>query len=313
MHIADESCAPTTLQSRSSVAAASPWPGLALAMLGAIAFSGKAIIAKLAYRYGVDAITLVMLRMLFALPMFVVLAWWGGRGRAPLTRRDWTAVLGLGFSGYYLASTLDFVGLQYVSASLERLILYLNPTLVLLIGMVWFKRRASIGQWLALGVSYGGVLAAFGHELSFAGSDIALGAALVFASAMSYAIYLVASGEVVQRIGPLRLTGLATSVACVLCIVQFAVLRPLSDAMAVAPQVVWLSILNAVVCTFAPVLMVMLAIERLGAAVVAQTGMIGPLSTIALAIALLGEPFTPWLAAGTVLVLAGIWLLTKWR
>ena len=157
------------------------------------------------------------------------------------------------------------------------------------------------------------VLLVFGHEIGVAGSNIALGSALVFASALSYAVYLVASGEVVQRIGSLRLTGLATSVACVLCIVQFLVLRPVSAATQVAPQVVWLSLLNAVVCTFLPVLMVMLAVERLGAALVSQTGMIGPISTIILGIVLLGEPFTPSMAAGTALVLLGIWLLAKWR
>ena len=106
------------------------WPGLALATAGSIAFSGKAIIVKLAYRYGVDAVTLIMYRMLFALPLFVGLAWWAGRGRPALTARDWRTVAALGFSGYYLASFLDFAGLAYVSAAFERLVLYLNPTLV---------------------------------------------------------------------------------------------------------------------------------------------------------------------------------------
>ena len=202
------------------------WTGLALAMAGSIAFSGKAIIVKLAYRYGVDAVTLIMYRMLFALPLFVVLAWWAGRGRPALTKRDWLVVSGLGFSGYYLASFLDFAGLVYVTASLERLILYLNPTLVLAIGLVVFKRKASLRQVVALAVSYCGVLLVFGHEVSLRGTHTALGSGLVFASAVSYAIYLVASGEEVKRLGALRLTGLATSVACLFCIAQFFVLRP---------------------------------------------------------------------------------------
>ena len=117
--------------------------GLILATLGAIAFSGKAIIVKLAYRYGVDAITLIMLRMLFALPLFAVMALWAGRGKPALTGRDWIGVIGLGFSGYYLASFLDFAGLAYISASFERLILYLNPTLVLLFGWLMYRRRAT--------------------------------------------------------------------------------------------------------------------------------------------------------------------------
>jgi drug/metabolite transporter (DMT)-like permease len=295
-----------------STHAAPLWPGLVLAMAGAIAFSGKAIIVKLAYRYGVDAVTLIMYRMLFALPLFAALAWWAGRGKPALSRRDWLVCTGLGFSGYYLASFLDFAGLAYITASLERLILYLNPTLVLALGAIVYKRRVRARQVIALAVSYCGVLLVFGHELSLQGSNAALGTGLVFASAISYASYLVLSGEEVKRIGALRLTGLATSIACLFCIAQFVVLRPMS-ALAVAPQVVWLSVLNATLCTFAPVLMVMMAIERVGAAVAAQTGMIGPLSTIVMGILILGEPFTAWVVAGTALVLSGIWLLAKWR
>ena len=284
--------------------------GLLLASLGAIAFSGKAIIVKLAYRYGVDAVTLIMYRMLFALPMFLILTWWAGRGKPPLTWRDARAVLGLGFCGYYLASFLDFAGLRYISAGLERLILYLNPTLVLGLGVLLFQRKASRQQIVALGVSYAGVLCVFGREVSLQGANVPLGASLVFGSAVSYAVYLAYSGEEVKRLGALRLTGLATTVACFICIAQFVILRPLS-AMVVAPQVLWLSVLNATVCTFAPVLMVMMAIERIGASLTAQTGSLGPLSTILLATLLLGEPFTAWVAAGTVLVLAGIWLLAR--
>jgi drug/metabolite transporter (DMT)-like permease len=284
------------------------WPGLLLAMGGAIAFSGKAIIVKLAYRHGVDAVTLIMLRMLFAL-----LAWWAGRGKPALTARDWRVVSLLGFSGYYLSSFLDFTGLQFVSASLERLILYLSPTLVLLLGRVLFGRRVARRQLLALVVSYAGVLVVFGHELQIEGADVVLGAALIFASTLSYALYLVYSGEEVQRLGALRLTGLATGVACVLCIAQFLLLRPWHSALQVAPPVLWLSVLNATACTFAPVLMVMMAIERIGAAMASQAGMIGPLSTIALSVWILGETFTAWIAAGTVLVMAGIWLLTRSR
>ncbi|MBT9457314.1 MAG: DMT family transporter [Burkholderiaceae bacterium] len=296
-------------------AAASPpaiWPGLALALTGSIAFSGKAIIVKLAYRHGVDAITLIMYRMLFALPLFLLLTWWASRGKPPLTRRDWLVVLGLGFSGYYLASFLDFAGLAYISASLERLILYLNPTLVLAFSVVVFKVRVKPMQLLALAISYAGVLLVFGQEIHLQGADAVLGAVLVFGSAVSYALYLVYSGEEVRRLGAMRLTGLATTVACVLCIAQFLILRPLS-AMAVAPEVIWLSVLNATLCTFAPVLMVMLAIEGMGATMTAQTGMVGPMSTIIMGVLILGEPFTPWVVAGTVLVLTGVWLLARWR
>jgi drug/metabolite transporter (DMT)-like permease len=287
-------------------------PGLALASFGAIAFSGKAIIVKLAYRYGVDAVTLIMLRMLFALPLFAVMAWWSGRGKPPLTRRDWLGVLGLGVTGYYLASFLDFAGLAYITASLERLILYLNPTLVLLFGWLAYGRRIRGGQLLGMAISYAGVMLVFGHELQIGQSRAAAwGTLLVFLSAVSYAVYLVWSGEFVKRLGSLRLVGLATSVACLLCIGQYLVLRPVGAVFELPPQVIWLSVLNATLCTAVPVLAVMMAIERIGAAVAAQTGMIGPMSTILMGVVILGEPFTAWIAAGTALVIAGIFVFTR--
>jgi drug/metabolite transporter (DMT)-like permease len=287
-------------------------PGMLLASAGAVAFSGKAIIVKLSYRYGVDAVTVIMYRMMFALPMFLALSWWSSRGQPRLTGRDWGTLIGLGFTGYYLASFLDFAGLQYITANLERLILYLNPTVVLLLGLLLFHIPVSRRQWAALAVSYIGVIVVFGHDIAIGSDNVLLGGALVFGSAVAYAIYLAFSGEAVKRIGALRITGIATSIACLLCIAQFFVLRPVAT-MAVAPQVIWLAVLNATLCTFLPVLMVMLAIERVGAGVTAQVGMIGPLSTIAMSILILDEPFTVWMAAGTVLVLIGIWLLARWK
>ena len=170
-----------------------------------------------------------------------------------------------------------------------------------------------------MAVSYAGVMLVFGQELGAPGASWAsgvrtvFGAGLVFASAVTYSLYLVYSGQLVQRLGSLRLVGLATGVACILCLAQFAMLRPLDTVLRVAPQVIWLSVLNAVVCTVVPVLLVMMAVERIGAAATAQTGMIGPLATVLMGVAILGEPFTVWVAAGTVLVLAGIYLFSRAR
>ena len=301
----------TTSEPRASTAAR-PLTGLLLAAAGSVAFAGKAIIVKLAYRYeGMDAVTLIMLRMLLALPLFALLAWWAGRGRPALSWRDRATVVGLGFSGYYLASFLDFAGLAYISASLERLILYLTPTLVLLLSVVVFRQRVHRLQATALAVSYAGVLLVFGREATLQGRDVLLGSALVLGGTLSYAVYMVYSGRAVRRLGALRLTGLATSVACVLCIGQYMLLEPVG-ALREVPAPVWgLSLLNATLCTFAPVLMVMMAIERIGATATAQVGMVGPLATIAMGVLLLGEPFTPWLVVGTLLVLAGVGLLMR--
>lgn len=286
--------------------------GLVLALVGAVGFSGKAIIVKLAYRHGVDAVTLIMLRMLFALPIFAAMAWWASRGKAPLTRRDWLGVLGLGVSGYYLASFLDFAGLAYISASLERLILYLIPTIVLLLGWAVYGRSIRRGQALGMAISYCGVVLVFGVEAQHSQSAAAAwGVTLVFLSAVSYAIYLVYSGEMVQRLGSVRLVGLATTVACGCCLLQFVLLRPMSAALLVAPEVIWLSVLNATLCTAAPVLMVMMAVERIGASAASQAGMVGPLSTLLMGAWLLDEPFTLWVVGGTALVIAGIFVFSR--
>ncbi len=288
--------------------------GLAFAMAGAITFSGKAIIVKLSYRYGVDAVTIIMLRMLFALPFFLLMGFWAERrARAQgqlLSRRDGLGILGLGFVGYYLSSFLDFLGLQYITASLERLILYLNPTLVLLLGWWLYGRRITLRRMVAMAVSYAGVVLVFASEWQTSGDQVALGVALVLGSAMTYAVYLVYSGELVQRIGSLRLVGWATSVACACCIAQFVLLRPL-DLHAVPKEVLVLALVNALACTVLPVWLVMTAIERIGSALTAQSGMVGPLATVALGVLLLDEPFNLSIIAGTALVLGGVFMVSR--
>lgn len=293
--------------------------GIICAIVGAIAFSGKSIIIKLAYQHGVDAVTLLMFRMLFAMPFFVVIGLWAGRGKAALTRRDWLGILLLAFVGYYLGSFLDFAGLQYITASLGRLIMYLNPTLVLLIGFFVLGKRVSLRQAGAMAVSYAGIALVFGHELYLTGAaknalaahDIWLGSGLVFLAALSYAVYLLYSGELVKRVGGIRLASLATSVAALMCVLQFVLLRSLDMALQAQPVVLWLSLLNAVVCTVLPVLLVMMAVERIGPALASQIGMIGPVATLAMGAVVLDEPLTLWVMVGTVLVIGGVWFVAK--
>ena len=288
--------------------------GILLALSGAIAFSGKAIIVKLSYRYGVDAVTVITYRMLFALPFFIAMTWWASQqphARAhPLDRRDLLAIAGLGFLGYYLASFLDFLGLQTITASLERLILYLNPTLVMLLSALLYQHRILARRALAMAISYAGVMVVFGHEVSFSGNGVVVGSAFVFASALSYALYLMFSGQMVKRIGALRLVGMASIVACVCCLLQFVILRPWS-AVWVQPQVLTLALMNATVCTVAPVVCIMMAIERIGAALTSQVGMVGPISTLTLGVWVLGEPVNGWIGMGTLLVLAGVYMASQ--
>lgn len=292
-----------------------PWSGIALALFGAVAFSGKAIIVKLGYRHGADAITLLALRMLVALPFFALMAWWARRDtqRFRLRGSDRWKVVGLGFCGYYLASFLDFAGLEYITATLERLILYLTPTLVLLIGAVVFRRKPMGRQLFALLISYCGVALAFTHDLDVGGSDIALGGILVFLSALSYATYLVGSGEVVARVGAVRLTAYASAVAACFCLLHFMIVRPWHSLFEQAADIYWLSLLNGTLCTVLPVLATMMAVQRLGSALASQIGMVGPVSTIVMSLLILGEPMGPWQVAGTVLVMLGVFTVTRPR
>ncbi|MGE3923917.1 MAG: DMT family transporter, partial [Lautropia sp.] len=291
--------------------------GLLLGAVGAVLFSGKAIIVKLAYRYGVDPVTLIGLRMVYAAPLFALLAWASerraraGAGAPPVWRAgDRWRILGLGLTGYYVASLLDFVGLMYVSVGLERVILYLSPTLVLLISLCWFRRPVSRRQWLALAVSYLGVVLVFVHDVSLGGERVVIGSLLVFGSAAFYAVYLSAAGELVRRLGTLRLTAWATLVACAACVLH--ALAVTGTAMWHAPWPVhWLSMLNGSACTFLPVLMVMAAIERIGSASAAQTGMIGPASTIVLGALMLDEPVGAIQLIGTAIVLFGVLMLSR--
>jgi drug/metabolite transporter (DMT)-like permease len=286
--------------------------GVLLAVFGAVAFAGKAIIVKLSYRYGVDAITLLALRMAVALPFFAIAGLVIERkaGKTRLARSDWPKIVLIGFLGYYLASYLDFVGLAYVTATLERLILYLNPTLVLLIGVIWFKRRVGAAQMVAMVLSYAGVAIALLHDFNIGGSHIVLGSAIIFASALAYALYLVGSGEMVKRVGALRLTAHASLVASFFCIGQFILTRPLS-ALILPPQVYQLALINGVACTVLPVFAVMMAIDRIGAAQAAQIGMVGPVSTIVLSWLLLGEAMGPSQVAGTLLVVIGVYIVSR--
>lgn len=284
--------------------------GVVLAFVGATVFSAKAILVKLCYRYGTDAETLLMYRMLFALPFFLLMGWWARRGRPALPRRDFWQAAGVGVLGYYLASYLDFLGLQFVTAGLERLILYLNPTMVLVLGWLVYGRRITRWQAVGMGISYAGVFLVFAQELGVQGDAVGLGALLVFGAAFSYALYLVLGEGVIKKLGSLRMAGVATSTACMLCIAQFLVLRPLSAA-AVPADVIWLSLLNATLCTALPVLLILMSVERIGSALTAQIGMVGPMSTILLGVWLLGEPFNVWVVLGTALVLAGVFTASR--
>ncbi len=290
--------------------------GLWLAAIAAVLFSAKAILAKFMYRYGIDAVTVLALRMLFSVPVFGAVAlyetWRAHRDGNRLSWRECGQIVVLGLVGYYLSSFLDFWGLQYVSASLERLILFLNPSLVVLIGVLFLRRPVARAQWIAMGVSYIGIVLVFWEGLRLGGSRVALGSALVFGAALCYALYLLMSGALVKRVGSLRLVAYAMCVSTAACVLQFFLIYP--PSMLQQPGAVYgLSALNALFCTVVPVYLTMFAVARIGPATTAQTAMIGPVSLVFLGWWLLDERITALQLMGTAVVIAGMWLLTRVR
>ncbi|MFC3338406.1 DMT family transporter [Paracandidimonas soli] len=291
------------------------WTGFGLAVVGAILFSSKAVVAKLTYRYGVDALTVIGFRMMLSAPFFIAIgawqAWAAHKGRLPrLGLKDSLRVAFLGFLGYYLSSYLDFLGLQYITAGLERLILFLSPTFVLLITAIWLKRPIGRRQWFALALSYTGVVLVFVHDLSFGGDDVMLGSAFVLAAALTYAFYLISSGELLKRIGSTRLVAYAMTVSSIVTLIHFFAVHSW-EGLRQAPEVYQLSLVHAVLQTVLPVFLTMWGVARIGAPLVAQLGMIGPVSVLFLAAWLLGEPITVLQLVGTAIVLAGILVLGR--
>lgn len=291
------------------------WAGFALAALGAVLFSAKAVVVKLTYKYGVDAVTIIGFRMLMSLPFFAVIGWFQARrarrGLLPiLTTGERLKIVFLGFIGYYLSSFLDFLGLQTISAGLERLILFLSPTFVLLISRVYLKRPIAPNQWVALGVSYVGIVLVFLQDLSFSGSEVLVGSGYVLAAALTYSCYLIGAGELIKRVGVTRFVSYAMMVSAIVTIVQMFYVHSWQGLIQPVP-VYWLSLVHAVFNTVIPVFMIMWAVARIGAPLTSQLGLLGPISVLALAAWLLGEPITPMQLVGTAFVLVGVLVLGK--
>jgi drug/metabolite transporter (DMT)-like permease len=241
-----------------------------------------------------------------------VVAWYSARGDVrPLTRADWKAIFLLGFLGYYLSSLLDFLGLEYITASLERLILFLYPTIVALISWALLKKPIGAKGILALVLSYIGIAISFVRDLQHTGdtASVLIGGGFIFACTITYAIYIVGSGQMVGRIGALRFAAYATSVAAVCCLAQFALTRPLS-AVILPWQVYAYSLAMAVIATVLPVILTAKAIQMIGAPKVAIIGAVGPIATIVLAWWLLNEPIGWEQIVGAALVMSGVLLIS---
>ena len=286
--------------------------GAAMVALAAVAFSGKAVIIKLAYRHGVDAVTLLALRMLLSAPLFALLAWWAARapGVAPLSMPDLRAVAAAGFVGYYLASYFDFLGLQYITAALERLVLFLYPTFVMLMSAVLYHRRITRRDVAAVVLSYVGIGFVFAHDLTTQQGNVWLGSFWVLLSALFYAAYLLGSGRLVGRVGSMRFACYAGLVSCVAVVVHFAVTRPVGMLLSQPAPVYGLSFLMAAVSTVLPIVLTSEGIRRIGSSHASVIGSVGPVATIFLGAIFLGEAITAVQLTGAALVLAGVLAIT---
>lgn len=284
--------------------------GVVFALLAAVGFSAKAILVKLAYLDHVDAVTLLALRMVFSVPFFIGVAIWSYRRHPePLNWHDRLLVLGLGLIGYYCSSYLDFLGLQYISAGLERLILFLYPTMTVILAALIYKRPISRQVIGAMGLSYAGIALVFMHDIGAKNGAVGLGVVLVFASTLSYSIYLVGAGHAIARIGAMRFTAYAMMVASGASLMQFAVMRPLS-VLDLPLRIYELSIAMAIFSTVLPVFLLSLAIRRIGSGSASLIGSIGPVSTIYMAYVFLGEHISVLQIAGSTLVLCGVLVIS---
>ncbi len=287
------------------------YAGVMFALLAAVGFSAKAILVKLAYQYRVDTVTLLALRMAFAMPFFIaVLLWVRRRQLCALMPSDWLMIFGLGLVGYYLSSLFDFLGLQYITAGLERLILFLYPTITVILSALIYRRAIGKRVLVAMALSYAGIALVFLHDAgSRQGESVLLGAMLVFASTLSYSIYLVGAGHAIARIGAERFTSYAMIVASAACLLQFGATHPLS-ALELPVRVYEYAIAMAVFSTVLPVFLLSYAIRHIGSAHASLIGSIGPVSTIYLAYLFLNEQVTLLQIAGAMLVMSGVLIIS---
>jgi len=288
--------------------------GVLLAFLASAAFSMKAVFVKLAYLYGVDAVLLLALRMTFALPILLAAAWWSGRAAAiRLTQKDWLALLFLGVVGYYLSSLLDFWGLEYITAGLERLILFLYPTVVVILSVFLFGQRVTKRALVAMAISYIGIGIAFLHDIRSTGDHRAtlIGGSLIFLCMITYATYLVGNGQLVGRLGAVRLAAWTSTIAALACLAHFLLSHPLAVAFQQPWQVYGYAAAMAALSTVLPIFLTAKAIQLIGASKVSIVGSIGPVATIFFGWLFLGESISVPQVIGAAFVLGGVMLVSS--
>ncbi len=290
-----------------------PLLGLMFVLIAAFSFSTKAIIIKIAYGYGahITPLMLMALRMLMSLPFFIaaIIILERRNSYPPLSVSDIRHLIGLGVIGFYLAAYFDFLGLHYISASMERLILLLYPKLVVLLSAIFLGRSISHREVLSLVVSYLGIIIVFYEEFTLAGADVLLGSALILASATAFAIYLIGSGKMVVRLGAMRFTAYAMTIACIATLIHFGIEYD-EVVMDLPIDIYGLALLMAIVSTVIPTFLMNAGIHHLGASTASIISALGPVMTIFHAYLLLDEKLTPIQFLGAGLVMIGVFIVS---
>ena len=285
--------------------------GITFAIIGIVLFSAKAVMVKLAYTYNIDSVTLLLFRMIFAFPFYLAIALWNKpKLNTQLVSKDYLWLIFFGFIGYYMASWFDFEGLQYLKAGLERIILFVYPTLVVLLSWLFFKKKLSKIQYIAILITYIGVLITFWQEIALAGENMYLGVFLIFMSALTYASYLVGSGWLIPKFGVVNFTAYSMIVSTFCVVVHYSIVGNF-DLFNYPKHVYFLGIAMALLSTLIPSFLVSMAIEKLGASTFSIFGSLGPVSTIILAYLFLDEYITLIQVLGMCIVILGVSIVSK--
>jgi len=287
------------------------WIGFALAAFGTLLFSLKSIFIKFLYQQGLNADSVLVMRMALALPIYGAILFWLLRDqprKAVLNGSLLQKIFLLGFFGYFLASLLDLMGLELITAQLERLSLFTYPFMVAVIGYFLFNEPLTRRLILSLVITYSGLLIVMGQELQLTGNNVVVGVALVLGSALSFAVYVLFSKQFIKKLGSLLFTSLAMIASSIFGLIYGAIMLDWSGLMINATAWLWLVIL-VVFSTVIPSFMMTEAIHRIGPAQTGVMGMLGPIFTIVLAVYLLDEPFTLMIALGGLMILIGVFNL----
>lgn len=289
--------------------------GVVLVLTGAVLFAGKAVLVKYNYiHYHVDTVSLLALRMLFSAPFYLIILFFQKKKetQVKLNRRQWFWMFAIGLVGYYLASFFDFLGLNYITASVERLILFIYPTIVVVVSAIFLKKPIHKIQYVALVITYLGVALAFIPDLKLGlQKDLLFGSFLIFLSAFTYALFLVGSGEMIQKVGALRFTCYSMLISTGMVIIHYLVSVG-KGLLAYEAGAYWLSLSMAIFSTVIPSFMISEGIKRIGSGNASIIGSIGPVATIIMASVFLDEQISAWQLAGTFVVLFGV-LMISWK